>query len=246
MEWLGAGVKPIINKFLERNYLFALEFSEGFIFGRVVRRSIIQYKPYPVINTDGTPAVVPPQTSTPELQFRDPRNRDVDLLKLSTGLSPGNYPWILHGAIGVQQPYVRVYLRYPSGGAISLAGRFPSMDPLAPGDDVGYISSSLSPYESPSDYAEIIIPPRITVGANYHNSHDTIPVNPLLHLLFALYYFQILNPATEKELVSAIARRAVPAAFFTVGPVDQPFSLSGPTRSEWGVDPIPLSEAVKR
>jgi hypothetical protein len=245
VEWWASGVKPIVNKFLERNYLFAVEFAEGFVFGRVVRRSIIQHKPYPAINTNGTPAVVPPLSSTAELQFRDPRNRDIDLLKLDTGTSQG-YAWILHGAIGVQQPTVRVYLRYPSGGAISVPGRFPEMDPIAPGDDVSYISSTNSPYESPSDYAELIIPPRITVGVQYYNGDPATPVNPLLHLLFALYYFQPLDPSTDRELVSAIARRMVPAAFFTAGPVDQPFTLAGPTKSEWGVEPIPLKEAVKK
>ena len=55
MSELLKGIIPIEKKFMQNNYLFALEFREGYIFGRTMRRRILQYKPWSLIDENNNP-----------------------------------------------------------------------------------------------------------------------------------------------------------------------------------------------
>jgi len=234
---------PIREKFLENNYLFALLFREGLVFGRTVKRRICVYKPWALIDSAGNAVDIAASSHAGEYRFRDPRNTNVDILYLDTATSAG-YPWILHGAFGIRPPKVRMYLRIPEGKEIP--GKFPSLDPIKPasGDSVGYIDSELSPYEEPTDYSEIIIPPKVHIAAEYYNTDDTRAHQPVLNIMFAVYWFQPLSVEKHRRLIGAIARREVPAAFLTVGVGDYPLELGG-LRTEWEVEPLSIDEAAE-
>lgn len=237
------GVRPIMECFLEPNYLFALEFREGFVFGRVVRRRICKYAPYPLIDSAGNAVDIAADGYQSELRFRDPRNTENDILYLDTSTNSG-FPWILHGGIGIRPSQINMYPRFPEGQ--SVPGKFPSIDPIRPtdGDNVGYVSSAESPYDEPTNYVEYVIPPGQHLGAEFYNADGERAHQPVLNLTFSVYWFQVLRTDTHQKLIRQIATRAVPAKFLTVGFGDRPIDLGGTLRRDWNVAPVSLEEAA--
>jgi len=237
------GVKPITERILDKNYLFALEVSEGFLFGRTVRRRICQWKPYNLIDSAGNAVDIPASGHQSELWFRDPRNTQNDILYLDTATNSG-YPWFFHGAIGIKPHQIWMYLKFPSGGEIP--GKFPNIDAIRPdsGDPVGYINELNSPYDNPTDHVEIVILPRKRIGAEYYNTDDRAH-QPVLNLYFALYWVQLFDPEKQPRIIGRIARREVPAAFLTYGFGDTPVELGDKLKSEWDAKPIKLEEACE-
>lgn len=248
-QYLWNGTQPIMQKFLRQNDLFMLAFQQGFIFGRVLFAERMQFKPYKVINSAGTAVEVAAGSSQAELRFRDPRNTNVDLLYMDdeTDVNAFNLPWILHGSIGIRPRTnaLRMTLTYPE--AKSKFGKFPDADPIqgtSAGNFLGYLSGENSPYEIPSDFLELWIPPKIHIGHQWYND-DAINHGPSLHLLFTLYHFQILRPdgpPDESDLIKKMATRKVPAAVAQCGPSQS--LLQYTYGSSWGVQPIALYEAT--
>lgn len=246
MSELLKGVIPIRKKFLQRNYLFALEFSEGFVFGRVIRRRLCQYKPWPLIDADADAIDIPDVTHQAELRFVDPRSPTIDLLYLESTTSTG-LPWFYHGAIGIKPQQVNSYLRYPEGKEIP--GKFPSVNPIRPayGDDISPLNGINSPYEQPTDYHELVIVPQIHIASEYYNKDEHRHHQPVMNLDFCLYWVQIFTPVKHRTLISDIAARryeGARATFFTVGLGDSP-EVYGPTLvKDWGTAPLTLDEAM--
>jgi len=240
----NVGIKPITEKFLQNNYLFALEFREGFVFGRVIRRRICHYKPYPLIDTDGTAVDISPGGHQAELSLVDPRNTSKEILYLDTTTKAG-FAWIMHGSIGIKPQYIYMYPRFPSGQDIP--GKFPYLDAIHPsdGDNLGYVSGLESPYEQPTDFVEYIIPPLEKIGFEFYNKDPNWSHQPVLNILFAIYFFQVLRPERHAKLISDIATRRVPAAFFTVGFGDQPIELGDRLATDWNIMPMRLDEAAE-
>lgn len=237
------GIIPIEKKFLQSNYLFALQFREGWIFGRVVRRRICQYKPYALINAAGDTVDLAASSHQGELRFRDPRNPKGDILYLDATTNSG-FPWFLHGGIGIMPQFIYMYPRFPEGKDIP--GKFPELDPIKPsaGELLGYVNSLKSPYEEPTDFFEYIIPPKLHIGAEYYNQDSEKAHQPVMNLLFALYWFQALTSGTHPDLISGIATRKVPAAFFTVGFADLPQDIGDTLKKAWAVQPMSLDVAA--
>lgn len=237
------GIVPITEKLLQKNFLFAAEFREGFIFGRVVRRRNCIYKPYYLIDSAGSAVTIAKSTAQAEIRFRDPRNAANEILYLYTSTNNG-YPWIMHGAIGMSPQWINAYPRFPEGKDIQ--GKFPNIDPIRPssGDDTGYIDSRLSPYDDPTDWLEIVIPPGQHLGCEYYNKDSARGYQPKLNLLFSVYWFQALTTDKYSNLIKSIALRQVPAAFLTVGFGDVPLELGDTLTKDWGVTPMSLDEAI--
>jgi hypothetical protein len=241
------GVKPISEKILQPNFLMALEWKEGWIFARVVRKRIMIYKPYPLIDQGGSAVIIPPRTYKGEYRLRDPRNPANTILYLDTATDAG-YPWILHGGIGLKPNQIRMYPKFPEGQAIP--GKFPNIDPIQPskGDATGYVDSTYSPYDNPTDFIEYVIPPKYHIGFEFFNVDPLYAYQPVLHIYFALYHFQILQPSDkpsiQNRLIRQIASRQVPAAFLTVGYTSDPLPISEQLMREWNAKPITLDEAL--
>jgi len=239
------GIKPIREQILQKNYLFALEFREGFLFGRTVRRRICQWKPYKLIDASATTVDIAADSAQSELRFRDPRNPASDILYLDVTTNSG-CPWFYHGAIGIKPQQINMYLRFPESK--DLPGKFPEVDPIRPqsGDDFGYINELNSPYEEPTDHVEIVIPPGQNLGAEYYNKEPSGGRShvPVMNLLFALYWVQFFSFEKYPALIRRIASRDVPASFLTVGWGDLPFELGDTLRKDWKVTPISLDEAL--
>jgi len=239
---LKLGIRPIVEKFLLPNYLFALEFREGFVFCRVIRRRIMQYKPYPLIDTSGNAIDISADDHQPEVSLVDPRNPAKEILYLDSTTNAG-FAWILHGSIGIKPQYIYMYPRFPSGQTIP--GKFPNLDPIRPadGDNFGYVSSLESPYEQPTDFIEYVIPPRQKIGFEFYNKDPDRNHQPVLNILFACYWFQVLQPKKHGKLIRKIATREVPAAFLTVGFGNEPIEMGDILATDWNIMPMRLDEA---
>ena len=238
-----AGLRPIVEHFLHKNFLMAIEFQQGFVFGRVIRRRLCHWKPYYLISSTGTPVSIGPQTNQTELWFRDPRNPANDIPYLGSTTDVG-YPWILHGSFGITPQYINAYPRFPSGKDVS--GKFPNVDPTRPalGDDTGFINELNSPYLEPSDWIELVIPPIQHLGCEFYNKDLTRTFQPKLNLQFAVYWFQALTPPVYSNLIRSIAMRQVPAAFLTVGFADTPLDFGSTLQNDWQVTPMSLDDAI--
>jgi len=242
------GIVPIVKKFLLPNHLFALEFDEGMTFGRVVRRRILHYKPYSLINAAGTTVDIAASSAQGELYLRDSRNVQTDILHLTDTTEKG-FPWFLHGAIGWKPHQILVYPRIPEGKDIP--GKFPDIDPIQPseGDLTGYYSGQESPYDQPTDFMEYVIPPKTHIGHEFYNLDDSRAHNPVANILFALYHVKFFPPiigaaGPYNRIIRDIALRHIPAAFFTAGYTSDPLSLGADLQKDWGIIAISLDDAA--
>lgn len=222
-----------------------MEFREGFLFGRVIRRRICQWKPYNLIDADGTAVDLAATTHQPELLFRDPRNTQNDILYLESSTDSG-WAWFYHGAIGIHPEYVNMYYRYPEGDIIP--GKFANVDPIRPvaGDNISPVNGVVSPYEQPTDYVEVVIQPLVHLGAEFYNRDEDRIYQPILNLLFSLYWVQWFKSTTHPTLISDIALKryeGARATFFKVGFGNLPHNLGPQLQSDWNVTPMSLDEA---
>lgn len=238
------GINKIHDRFLRPNYLFVLEFNEGFIFGRILRRRICAYNPCELTDAMGAKKDIPPNTHQSELRFRDPRSPADDILFLNAATNAG-HPWFLHGSIGIKPSQINMYPRFPEGREIP--GKFPNIDTARPltGDNFGFINSDRSSFDAPTDFYEYIIPPMSRISAEYYNHDPERHHLPVLNILFSLYWFEPLTLATNGPLIQSIAARRVPATFLTVGFGDIPFELGDALKAAWKVTPISLSRAIR-
>jgi len=239
------GVKPIVSKFLEQNYLFALAVRSGFIFGRVLWRRILNYKRWALIDANGDAIDIAADSHQAELRFRDPRNPNKDLLYLSVNTNAG-HPWFLYGSFGIRPQQVYMYLRYPEGETIP--GKFPDVNPIRPssGDEFGYINQLNSPYEEPTDWVECVILPGMRIAAEYYNQDSERNHRPVVNILFCLYWVELFTPQTHPQLISDIAARryqGANAAFLKHGFGDYPDELGDDLKKDWKVEPITLDQA---
>ncbi len=207
----------------------------------------MHYKPWKLIDANGTAVNIAATTTQAELRIRDPRNTQVDILYLDNTVNAG-LPQILHGAIGWKPQQVFIYPRFPEGS--NILGKFGEVDPVKPasGDLTGYYTGLDSPYEEPTDFIEYVIPPKIHVGHEFYN-YDSVSHQPVANILFALYHFQPLLPilaaaAPSNRLIRDIALRHVPAAYFPIGYTSDLLPYSDVLRSDWGVAPISLDDAA--
>jgi len=221
----------------------AVEFAEGWLFSRIVRRRIVMYKPYSLIDSAGSTVSIATASAQAELRLRDPRNKDVDILYMKDSTDAG-YPWLMYGAIGWKPHQVFVYPRIPEGSDIP--PKFPEIDPIQPsaGNFTGYYSGHESPYDEPTDFFEYVIVPGLHVGHEFYNYHPKT-INPVANILFALYHFQLFKPdGKDNRIIRDIALRHVPAAFLTVGYTSKPKTLGDTLKKDWDAVPISLEEAA--
>jgi hypothetical protein len=240
------GIIPIQKKFLTKNQLFALECREGFLFGRTIRRRICNWKPYNLIDANGTTVDIAASSNQTELRFRDPRNSQNDILYLETGSNSG-WAWFFHGAFGVKPQYIYMYPRYPEGDVIP--GKFPNVDPIRPGsgDPISALNGLNSPFEQPTDFHETVILPKMRLGCEYYNIDEKRNHQPVINILFSVYWVQWLKKNMHATLISDIAGkkyRGENAAFLTHGWGDQPQDLGPDLQKEWKVEPMSLDEAL--
>jgi hypothetical protein len=233
---------PIEEKFLRPNYYFAAQFSEGWMFGRVITRDFCRYKPYKLINAAGTATTIATVTHQSEILLKDPRNTDNDLLYLDTYTSSDGYPWFYHFAIGIKPVGIRAWVRYPE--TQDIPGKFPVLDPISPSndEDLGYFTWDDSPYEAPTEFTEMVLMPKTRIGLEYYNTTGETQ-RPVLSIVTMVYKFEVLDKVTHPQLISQIANGQRPAAFFRVGYGVRPIAMEQGMINAWRVELMTLDQA---
>jgi len=250
MSEISRGVLPIEKKWMQPNYLFALLFREGFMFGRVIKRRLMNWQPWELIDSNGNEVDIAASSHQAEVRFRDPRNTQNDILYLENATDSG-FAWFLHGAFGIKPQWINMYLRYPEGDIIP--GKFPNIDPIRPtsGDDIARLNGINSPYEQPTDFQEVVIMPRTHIGCEYYNKDSRRAHQPIVNIDFALYWFEVLTCQEHSDLIRQISSRAVPCTFLTVGFGNLAHDhgtlgdVSKWGQGDWGFVPMTLDEGRK-
>lgn len=218
-------------EFLRNNNLLSIEFDDGFIFSRVINRKLFLYKPYVYGDVSSGNYTTPfkPQH----------RNREIIYIDQSTP------PRVIHFTVGIKPYSTRLYIKYPSGSAP--INSIPNIETASAevGSDYSYIDGYISPFENPSELAEIFVPPKTHIEFQLYNPED-YTVRPALNIYGMIYKLQLLDPngsEYERKLIRKMAERSIPSAFATLGDPDNLLSYSH-LRDAWEVEPITLSEAV--
>lgn len=234
---------PIEEKFLQTNYYFGLEFSDGWMFGRVITRDFCRYKPYKLINAAGTATAIATLTHQSELLLKDPRNTDNDLLYMSSYTSPDGHPWFYHFAIGIKPVGIRAWVRYPE--TTDIPGKFPELDPISPSNDenLGYFTWDDSPYEEPTEFTEMVLMPKTRIGIEYYNTTAETQ-RPVLNIETMVYKFQVLDKINHPNIIAQIANGQRPAALFRVGYGVKPAAMEQGLMSAWRVELMSLDQAM--
>jgi len=204
---------------------------------------MLHYKPYALSDASGNAVTVSAGSYKTDQVLYDSRSPYKKILYLDSATNSG-FPWILHGSIGITPPYLLMYPRFPSGG--DLYGKWPELAPARPssGDKFSYVSEKESPYDNPTDFIEYVIPPKLDISFDFYNTDSSRDAQPVLNLLFALYWFEVLTPERHARLIGKIAAREVPAAYLKVGFGYAPLSMSDVIRKEWRATPMSLEEAI--
>ena len=243
------GWRPLAEKFLQPKQFWGLEFREGWVFGTVVARRILRYKPYKVISTTSsgvaTAVTVSSLSSQLALQLLDSRNTQNDVPYLATNLSTqGGYPWWMHFGFGVKQKYIYCYPRYPASKEYD--GLWPNLTVPNPanGDYISFVNAEKSPYMVPSEASEMAIVPGVHMDMSYYNQDPYgRAYQPELNLLACLYFNALFDPANadDARYIRSIANGGV-GYMLRVGFGTVPIDYSA-LEGDWEVEPLPLPEA---
>lgn len=237
-KWLS-----IEDKFLRQNYLFGLQFSDGWMFGRIITRNFCRYKPYKLINTAGTATSIAASTHQSELLIKDPRNTDNDMLYMNSYISPDGYPWFYHFALGIKPVGIRAWIRYPE--TTDIPGKFPELDPISPtnNEDLGYFTWEDSPYEGPTEYTEMVLMPKTRISLEYYNTTSETQ-KPVLNISTMVYRFEVLDKISNPHLISQIASGQRPAALFRIGYGVRPTAMEQGLQNAWRAELMTLEQAI--
>lgn len=224
----------IEQKFFNNNHLVAFLFKEGWIFTRILRGIRIDYKPYSQIGS------VSATSTSGEIRLTD-ANGD-DILYIDSVLPPR----LIHCAIGFKPHFFKCYIKIPEDYGIM--GVPPNILPPKPsdGDPQGSMDGIQSPYDAPTDYRELFIPPTIHITVNFYNP-DSTAHEPLLNIKAKLYYLDILKPSipAHRELIKAMVERKIDASFEVCGDPQNPMMFLDTYRDKWEVEPVSLKEVLK-
>lgn len=212
----------IDEKFLDTGKLLGLEFNEG-----IIGAEVTSWKQHTFRGHTGLDRVAPGE-STGFTRLEDGSGDDIlyierDKVKLFH-LSIGHYPYTLHR-----------FTNYPDG-----ENRLRIHDNLGtprPGDSYGYISGGDSPYNTPTEVEELVIPPDTHLTWNFYNDGDN-EVQPVLNIKFREYEFRPLDPSDteDKQQLKRIVSPGTPIPVFKAG------NMRNQIRYElsefWGVRPV--------
>lgn len=216
-----SGQTTIDEKFLESGDLFGIKYSNGFVFFRVEMWEGLQYKPFEV-------GSVSPQSNSGFSRLEDPNGDDI--LHIEEGSSR-----ILHASIGMAPAQVRRFTNYPESE--NRLRTFPNLSvPSARvGSNYGFIDGELSPYENPTDAAELYIPPDVHLDFDFYNPDQNDSVDPRLNIRAREYIVRTLQPKRNSDTIRRIMSPGSPMPVAPAGSPDSQFRASS---GEWDVEPI--------
>lgn len=215
------GQTVIDEKFLDSGDLFGIKYSNGYVFFRVDMWEELQYKPYNV-------GSVAPQSNSGFSRLED--NNGDDILHISK-----EDEQILHAAIGMAPAHSRRFTNYPESE--NRLRTFPNLTvPSArSGSDYGFIDGDVSPYENPTDAAELYIPPDVHLDFDFYNPKQDRSIQPRLNIRAREYFVTPIDPERNKDEVRRIVSPGSPMPVAPAGTPSNQFRVSS---NQWNVDTI--------
>jgi hypothetical protein len=218
--------KPIDEKFLDRRDFFGLKFRDGYVFFEIEDWELIQYKPYTQLST------VTSRSNLGSTRLEDSAGDDI--LHMS-----GNKEKIIHGSIGIDPAMMRMYTKYPEDSGTK--GTWPNLTSPSSnnGNDYGYVNGQDSPFEQPTQDAELFIPPEVHLSFDFYNTDNNDDRQPVLNLRFREYDVNILNPDNSRDkrvITDRIMTPGSPVPIAPAGAISSKMSFN--LEREWGVQAI--------
>ena len=168
-------------EFMKPNYYLGVAFKEGPLFFLLNAREVVHYEPYEVgvVSAGGTTGLFSPKLSNGDNVLEPPR----------TGV-------LYQAFVGVNPEEAEVYLNYPG-----MVGRY-SLDGLRPvPGPIKWIDGSTSPFDDPSDEAELITFRDLYPEFNIANeSGRDLYVEMAFHIAKFTYGI-VTDPDTIKKLI---------------------------------------------
>lgn len=232
--------KPIGQRWAEEDELLGVRFGQGWLFSRVIARGRRTFKHYSGVGNIDVSAARNAAEASLTVTIS---GQAVSILKLNT-----EKPFLYHGSIGIFPAHIQAIVRQPA--AKTALGKFQNV-----GTEVNFSGSAstryysfdgeMSPYERPTEAAELIIPPNMEVGFEWYDPGQ-YDAEPTLKLMFMMYELQILRPNSRKRtwenlIIKLMAQKRIRAKFRTCGDVEHPADLPDNTKKDWGEEHLPLN-----
>lgn len=218
----------IEEKFLERNDLFALKFHSGLVFLQVEGWESNKYEPHTQISSIGS------QSDSGWTKLNDPDGDDI----LHMG---NNGKKVLHASVGHYPSELMRYTNYPESE--NRLRTIPNLSVQRPsnGDTYGFIDGNDSPYESPSDAQELMIPPGVHLDFNFYNPNSNKSRQPVLNISMREYSVSVVDPQSNPDVAKRVISPGAPMPTYPVGSIDNQKRMSD-LEGDWGVSPMSKSE----
>lgn len=224
-----ANYNPIEEKFLDRKDIFALEFDEGLVFLQVESWEQVKFEPYTGIGEIG------PESDS---GYQRLEHDGDDILHI-----PDKKKKVIHASIGQSPSFVRRYTNYPEG-----ENRLRTMPNLnvpraSKGTDYGHVDGNDSPYQTPTDVQELVIPPSTHLDFSFYNPDENKTVEPVLNIKMREYNVKILRPSRHKNTIRRVVEPGSPMPIYPVGGIDNQKRFDN-LADEWKVTPISAKRAA--
>jgi len=221
------GLQDVTEKFMNEGSLFGIEFSGGIVFLEVTGWSQVKFAPYDNVGP------VDSEDVSGFTRLEDGNGDDVLYV-------PKRENKILHTSIGMSPKNMRRYTNYPDG-EVRLR-RLPNPGVPNAGSDFGYVDGKDSPYSSPTDAEELMIPPGTHLDFNFYNPDNEVK-EPVLNILSRVYSIRPLNPGDSGD-ANSINRVVSPGSPMPVHPAGSyRRKVDYDLEDHWGVRPITREEA---
>jgi len=223
--------ESIKEKYLGRRDLFGLRYNDGIIFCEVEEYEDVYYDGYDRIGE------VNSGSSSSFSRLNDSTGEDILFVPSDRS------DVVMHAGIGVAPSQISVYQSYPEGDRSMRSLPNLSQQPT-PGSKFGSFDSNDSPYRSPGQFSELVIPPNQRVSFSFENtgsdSHE-----PVVNLAIRKYRVNRLGMTKSNQTaIKRIIKSGSPAPIFSVGNFKNKASFN--LGDVWEVSPISRSNAMNR
>lgn len=173
---------PITQKFLDTGDLFGLRFSNGLVFFEVESWEQPKYEPY-----TGVGSVSSDSTTS----FQRLEDGSDDILYIENSQQK-----VKHVGIGMYPESIRRFTNYPE--AENRLRQIDNLSTPSGSDNYGFVDGGDSPYSSPTDAEELLIPPGIHLDFAFHNP-DPSPHEVRLNIMMREYNVRPLDPGRPED-----------------------------------------------
>lgn len=216
----------IHEKFLDRNDLVVLKFNNGYTFAQIDGWEQYKFDPF---NNIGS---INPQDNS---GFQRLQSDGDDILFIEGGTDK-----LLHASIGQSPGYIRRYTNFPEGQTRLRTPPNLDVPRSTAGHDYGYVDGDDSPYGTPTDAQELLIPPGVHLDFDFYNPDPNESVEPVLNIMMREYNIRVLDPNKHGDKVRRAMSPGTPIPTYPVGSIDNQVEFAS-TQAGWDIEPTSVS-----